>query len=100
MNTGHNILEVLSGVEIKGCCGCNVEAREEGSGVSQMHVNLRGEHSRQQTAKCQGPEAGACLPCLSNSKDLNKGKAGGDRMVEEGSHRALQPGEHFDFCSE
>ena len=92
------MLEVSSGVEIKGCC--NMEAREEESGVGQVDVNLWKEYSRQHTGRCKGPEAGACLMCLRNSKDLSKGKAEGDKMVGEGSHRTLQPGEVFDFCSE
>lgn len=72
--------------------GYNMQAREDGSGVGQVDVNLQKEHSRQQTGKCKGPEAGACLLCLRNSKDLNEGKAGGDKMVEEGSHRATREG--------
>lgn len=53
------MLEVSSGVEIKGCC--NMEAREEESGVGQVDVNLWKEYSRQHTGRCKGPEAGACL---------------------------------------
>lgn len=62
MNTGHNILEVLSGVEIKGCCGCNGRPERREVVSAKCMLTYRESILGSRLASVKGPEAGACLP--------------------------------------